>query len=44
MCDDENKLKPNYEDLNASTIIEYALDEDDFWTLEDLQGETDPNN
>lgn len=37
-------FRPNYEDVNSSTILEYATDDSDLWTLDDLIDETDPNS
>jgi len=34
-------IRPNYEDLNSSTIIQYATDDSDLWTLNDLADEED---
>lgn len=36
-------IRPNYEDVNASTIVKYAVDDSDLWTMEDLIDEGDPN-
>ena len=36
--------RPNYEDVNSSTIIEYSTDDSDLWTLDDLKDESDPNS
>ncbi len=35
-------IRPNYEDLNSSTIVEYSTDDSDLWTLDDLADEADP--
>jgi hypothetical protein len=35
--------RPNYEDLVSSTIVQYATDDSDLWTLDDLANEDDPN-
>jgi hypothetical protein len=32
--------RPNYEDLTSNTIIEFATDDSDLWTLDDLASET----
>jgi hypothetical protein len=34
--------RPNYEEATSSTIIQYATDDSDLWTLEDLKDEQDP--
>lgn len=36
--------RPNYEDLNSATIIQYATDDSDKWTLDDLLDEQDPTS
>lgn len=37
-------FRPNYEDVNSSTILQYLTDDSDLWTLDDLTDETDPNS
>ena len=37
-------IRPNYEDVWTSTILQYATDDSDLWTLEDLSDESDPNS
>ena len=34
--------RPNYEDLKSATIIEYATDDSDLWTLDSLLDEQNP--
>ena len=36
-------IRPNYEDVQSSLIIEYSTDDSDLWTLEDLKDESNPN-
>ena len=37
-------IRPNYEDLTSSLIIEYSVDDSDKWTLEDLKDEGNPDS
>ena len=37
-------IRPNYEDLNSSTIIDYVTDDSDLHTLDDLANEADPTS
>lgn len=37
-------IRPNYEDVQSSLIIEYSTDDSDKWTLDDLADEADPNS
>ena len=38
---DNGTIRPNYEDVNSSTIIEYATDDSDLHTLDDLVDSVD---
>lgn len=37
-------IRPNYEDVNSSTIVEYRTDDSDLHTLDDLANESDPSS
>ena len=41
---DNGTFHPNYEDFFNSTILQYATDDSDLWTLQDLADETDPTS
>ena len=41
---DNGTIKPNYDDVNSSLIVEYSTDDSDLWTLEDLADEADENS
>jgi hypothetical protein len=37
-------VRPNYDELNSSLIVEYSTDDSDLWTLEDLKDSADENS
>lgn len=37
-------IRPNYDDVKASTTVQYTVDDSDLWTLEDLADEADENS
>jgi len=41
---DNGTIKPNYDDVTSSLIVEYSTDDSDLWTLEDLADEADENS
>ena len=41
---DNGTYHKNYEDFYSNTIVQYASDNSDLWSLEDLANENDPNS